>query len=124
MNNKTIGNQFEKEYAEILSKQGFWVTFITPKATNGSQPCDLIAIKDDIAFLIDCKTSESKLFPLKRIEQNQREAFRKYQHCGNMNYYLAIKHENKIYKIDMAEIDFKQKNINLEGRTHEDYSFK
>lgn len=124
MNNKTIGNQFEKEYAEILSKQGFWVTFITPKTTNGSQPCDLIAIKDNIAFLIDCKTSESKSFPLKRIEQNQREAFKKYQYCGNMNYYLAIKHENKIYKIDMAEIDFKQKNINLEGRTYEDYSFK
>lgn len=122
MNNKIIGNNFESEYAKILSKKGYWVVPIVPKK-NGSQPCDLIAIKEDIPILIDCKVSESHLFPLSRVEQNQRLAFRKYLECDNTQYFLVIKYKNRIYKIDMRTIDFDlQKNIDLEGEKFEDYS--
>ncbi|MCI8486111.1 MAG: hypothetical protein HFJ20_03265 [Clostridia bacterium] len=120
MNNKTLGNNFEKEYAKILSNKGYWVTFLTPKQNVGSQPCDLIAIKDDKPILIDCKTCNTHLFPIKRIEENQKQAFKRYSKCGNTRFILAIKYDNKIYEINIKDIDFKQKNIDLEGRTYED----
>lgn len=120
MNNKTLGNNFEKEYAKILSNKGYWVTFLTPKQNVGSQPCDLIAIKDDKPILIDCKTCKTHLFPISRIEENQRQAFKRYSKCGNTRFILAIKYDNKIYEINIKDIDFKQKNIDLEGRTYED----
>ena len=113
-NNKKIGNKFEIEYAEILRKKGYWVTFLTPKRNIGSQPCDLIAIKNNRPILIDCKTCKTHLFPISRIEENQRQAFKKYIQCGNTKYILAVKYNNKIYEIDMRTIDFSQKNIDLE----------
>ena len=114
--NKRIGTDFEKEYAEILRKKGYWVTFLSPKQHIGSQPCDLIAIKDNRPILIDCKTCNTHLFPISRIEENQRQAFKKYTECGNTKFMLAIKYNKKIYEIDMKNIDFSQKNIDLEGR--------
>lgn len=119
MNNKVLGNSFEKEYAKILRERGYWVTFLTPKKNIGSQPCDLIAIKDDEPILIDCKTCKTHLFPINRIEENQRQAFKRYNKCGNTKFILAIKYNNRIYKINMKDIDFKQKNLDLEGRTYE-----
>ena len=122
MNNKRIGTNFEKEYAEILRNKGYWVAFQTPRQNIGSQPCDLIAIKDDKPILIDCKTCNTHLFPIKRIENNQRLAFKKYMECGNTTFILAIKYDNKIYEINLRDIDFSQKSIELEGRTNENYS--
>ena len=119
MNNKRLGNAFEKEYAEKLSQNGWWVTFLTPKQNVGSQPADLIAVKNNKAMLIDCKTCSSHLFPISRIEENQRQAFKRFYRCGNRKFILAIKYNNKIYEINMKEIDFTQKSIDLEGRTNE-----
>lgn len=120
--NKKIGDDFEKEYARILKNKGYWVTFLTPKRHIGSQPCDLIAIKNDKAILIDCKTCKTHLFPISRIEENQRQAFKRYLKCGNTTFILVIKYNNKIYEINMKNIDFKQKNIELEGRANENNS--
>lgn len=120
--NKKIGDDFEKEYARILKNKGYWVTFLTPKRHIGSQPCDLIAIKNNKAILIDCKTCKTHLFPISRIEENQRQAFKRYLKCGNTTFILAIKYNNKIYEINMKNIDFKQKNIELEGRANENNS--
>lgn len=119
MNNKKLGNSFEKEYAEILKNKGYWVTFLTPKQNVGSQPCDLIAIKDNKAILIDCKTCSTHLFPISRIEENQRQAFKRFSKCGNTNFILAIKYNYKIYEINLNDIDFTQKSIDLERRTNE-----
>lgn len=119
MNNKVLGNSFEKEYAKILRERGYWVTFLTPKKNIGSQPCDLIAVKDDKPILIDCKTCKTHLFSINRIEENQRQAFKRYSKCGNTKFILAIKYNNRIYEINMKDIDFKQKNLDLEGRTYE-----
>ena len=114
MNNKIIGNKFEKELAEILSKEGYWVTNITPKRHIGSQPCDLIAIKNNKTILIDCKTSKTHLFPISRIEENQWQAYKKYKKCGNSNFVLAIKYENKIYIIPLDIIKKERKSIELD----------
>lgn len=124
MNNKCLGNSFEKEYAEILRSKGYWVTFLTPKQNVGSQPCDLIAIKDNKPLLIDCKTCKTHLFPISRIEENQRQAFKRYSKCGNTDFILAIKYNDKIYEINLNDIDFTQKSMDLEGRTNEDYCVK
>lgn len=116
MNNKKLGNDFEKEYAEILRKKGYWVTFLFPRQHIGSQPADLIAIKNNEPILIDCKTCKTHLFPIARIEENQRQAFRRYRKCGNRKFILAVKYNNKIYEINMKDIDFTQRSIDLEGR--------
>lgn len=124
MNNKKLGNSFEKEIAEILRKKGYWVTFLSPRQHIGSQPCDLIAIKNDKPILIDCKTCKTHLFPIRRIEENQRQAFKRYTKCGNTRFMLAIEYNNKIYEVDMKNIDFTQKSIELEGRENENSCIK
>lgn len=122
MNNKEIGNNFEKEYTEILKNKGYWVTFITPKQNIGSQPCDLIAIKNNKPILIDCKTCKTHLFPMSRIEENQRQAYKMFTKFGNTEFILAIKYNEKIYEINMKNIDFTKKSIDLERSTNENNS--
>ena len=116
MNNKKLGTNFEKEMVEILSKKGYWVTMLTPKQHVGSQPADLIAIKDNKPILIDCKTCKKHSFPISRIEQNQWNASKKFLKCGNTEYYIAIKCEENIYMIPINTIDRTAKRINLKEK--------
>lgn len=118
MNNKRLGNSFEKELAEKLSKKGYWVTYLTPKQHIGSQPCDLIAIKNNKTILIDCKTCKTHLFPISRIEENQWQAYEKYKKCGNSNFVLAIKYKNKIYIIPLDIIKKDRKSIDLDTMSY------
>lgn len=76
---------------------------------------DLIACKNNKPFLIDCKTLDNKngLFPLSRIEENQRLAYKKFKECGNNNYYLAILWDNDIYMLNMSFINFDLKSYDL-----------
>lgn len=116
MNNKRIGTSFEKEYLEILRKQGYWATFLEPKGHIGSQPCDIIAAKNNTLYCFECKTlhSKNKRFNLDRIEQNQRQAYKRLKQTGNDNYFLVVKwNDEQIYKIPFSKIDFKQKSIEL-----------
>lgn len=127
MNNKILGNDFEKEVAQILKAKGFWVHIITPARYIGSQPADIIAVKNNVAMLVDCKTCSKDKFPISRIEQNQRLAFKKFKECGNMRYYLAIKGKDGIYFINLNKVDFNKKYIDLTDFTeekNEDYSWK
>lgn len=112
-NNKILGNNFEKELAEILSKKGYWVTLLTPKQHIGSQPADLIAVKDNRAILIDCKTCSKHLFPISRIEENQWNASKMYFKCGNTEYLIAIKYNEDIYMIPIQAINKNIKHIDL-----------
>lgn len=116
LNNKRIGTKFEKEFANLLGKKGYFVTMLTPKTHTGVQPFDLIACKNNIVYCFECKTLHSKYkrFPLSRIEENQRLSFKRLQQTGNTNYYVIINYNNQeIYKIPFAKIDFRQKNIEL-----------
>ena len=71
MSNKTDGNNFEKEICKMLSKDyGFWALNIPQ--TNVGQPCDIVAIKNNICLLIDCKMCQTRnTFNFERIEPNQ-----------------------------------------------------
>lgn len=117
MNNKTLGNKFEKDFAKYLSNKGFWVHYLEGSAHTGSQPCDLIALRRDCVELFDCKTLANKngLFPISRIEENQRLAFQRLRKCRNYKtpFSLAILWGNNIYIVDFDDIDFSQKSIDL-----------
>lgn len=117
MNNKSLGSKFEKDFAEYLSNKKYWVHFIEGAAHTGAQPCDIIAIKRDCVELYDCKTLNNKngLFPLSRIEENQRLAFQRIRECQNTKstFALAILWNDDIYFIDFDNIDFNKKSIDL-----------
>ena len=74
---------------------------------------DLIACKNNEPWLIDCKTLNNKngLFPISRIEENQRLAYKRFEKCGNNNYCLSILWNNDVYLIPLNCIDFNQKSI-------------
>ena len=114
--NKKLGNSFEKEFAEILQKKGYWVTLLTPKQHTGSQPMDIVAGKNNIIYCFECKTVHSKYkrFSLERLEQNQILAYKKLKQTGNDNYFLVVKwNEKEIYKIPFQNIDLKEKSVEL-----------
>lgn len=82
---------------------------------HGSQPADLIATKNNIFYIIDCKTlkNKSKTFSLSRAEENQVLAYKRLVEVKSYNYYYAILHDNNIYLIPMFDIVNKEKTINL-----------
>ena len=117
MNNKVLGSNFEKDFANFLASKNYWVHFIEGAAHTGSQPCDIIAIKRDFPELYDCKTLNNKsgLFPISRIEENQRLAYERIRECRNPEtiFSLAILWNNNLYYIDFDDIDFNKKSIDL-----------
>lgn len=98
MNNKKLGNDFEREFEWFMRERGYWVHFCVPNA-SGAQPCDFVAVKDDHAYLIDCKTSAVKVFSMRRLEDNQINAFERWNKCGNFGAGIAVKYKNDIYYI-------------------------
>ena len=108
MNNKVKGTQFEREVCEELAKRGYWVHFMSPDNT-GAQPFDIIAVKYGVAFAMDCKTCDAKVFSINRLEDNQIMAFEKWLSCGNNMPFLMVKHENVIYCIPYRELEEKGK---------------
>ena len=70
------GRQFEDACVKRLHEAGYWVHRIHPDE-SGQQPFDIIAVKGNTICAYDAKVLESgKRFPLKRIEDNQLNAFR------------------------------------------------
>ena len=65
MNNKKLGNSFETELCEILSKNGFWVHLLN--ANRAGQPADILAVRNKVSYLIDAKVCSEGKFPLSRI---------------------------------------------------------
>lgn len=88
MSNKSLGNDFENEFAQKLYDFGFWVK-ILPQNQAG-QPADIIAVKNHKAYLIDCKVCSNNTFPLKRIESNQHTAMDFWRECGNGEGWFAL----------------------------------
>lgn len=89
VNRKKIGNEYESGLALLLKSKGYWCHLFS--YNKNGQPCDVIAIKKDRAFLIDAKHSVSDRFSLARIEPNQRTCFRYAKNvCGVDNCGFAI----------------------------------
>ena len=88
MNNKQAGNEFEREFCEILAIDGFWSHFMGDNR-NG-QPADIIAVRNKKAYLIDAKDCKNDRFVLSRIEDNQHMAMRCWEICGNNQGLFAL----------------------------------
>ena len=89
MVNKTLGNHFEGELCELLAENGFWAHNLAQNQTG--QPADVIAVKNNIAMLIDCKVCSNDRFVLSRSDENQEMAMTLWEQRGNAECYFAIK---------------------------------
>lgn len=87
--NRTIGGRFEEELCEILASNGWWAHNLAQNQVG--QPADVIAVKRDIAVLIDCKVCANDRFTLSRIEGNQEGAMTLWKTRGNCFCYFAMK---------------------------------
>ena len=102
MSNKKIGNNFEREFCEILSENGFWVHNLAQNQTG--QPADVIAVRDGKAYLIDCKVCSTGRFQLKRIEENQQLAMEHWLDMGNDEVWFALKLDDNIVMINYLDL--------------------
>lgn len=108
MNNKKLGTEFEEEFCKMLFDCGFWVHFMAPSRT-GSQPCDVIACKNDIPMLFDCKTCKDDTFRISRLEDNQIMAFESFSKKGNRYRFVAVLHSENVYILEYEELKKLQK---------------
>lgn len=105
--NKTMGNHFEEELCELLAEQGFWAHNLAQNQVG--QPADVLAVRDNIAVLIDCKVCSNNRFPLSRIEPNQEAAMTMWEAQGNEHCYFAMKlNDGQIYMIHFDELCLRQ----------------
>lgn len=88
MNNKKEGNVFEENFAIVLWDRGFWTHRLAQNQTG--QPADIIAVKNNKAYLIDCKVCSNDIFDLNRIEYNQELSMRFWTECGNGEGWFAL----------------------------------
>lgn len=93
--NRAIGNAFEQELCDLLFERGFWAKNL--KQDNAGQPADVIAVRNKIAYLIDCKDCSAKGFDLRRVEDNQVTAMELWEDCGNGQGWFALKASGKIW---------------------------
>ena len=89
MNNKTLGNTFERELAEYLAAHGFWAHVMASKAAG--QPSDVMAARRGRAYLIDAKECTNNKFPLSRVESNQHTAMTLWEECENGTPWFAMR---------------------------------
>lgn len=93
MTTKKVGNKSERDFVELMANKGWWCHLFAYNV-NG-QPCDVIALKDDRALLIDVKHCENDRFDFRRIESNQRNCFEMASKKGIKNCGFAIYFENQ-----------------------------
>lgn len=101
--NKKLGNLFENEFCELLSKKGFWVHLLAQNKSG--QPADVIAIKSGMAYLIDCKVCSRHSFSLSRVEDNQQTAMEYWSDCDNGVGWFAIKMNEEILMLSYDTIN-------------------
>nr|DAY84143.1 MAG TPA: hypothetical protein [Caudoviricetes sp.] len=89
MSNKSNGTAFEKEFAQLLSDNGFWAHCL--QDNQNGQPFDIIAAKNGKVYAFDCKDCSGNNFKLSRMEENQRNAMDLWMECGNENAMFVTK---------------------------------
>ena len=113
MSNKKAGNDFEQEFCKMLSNAGFWAHNMANRK-NG-QPADVIAAKDGLAYLFDCKDCANDVFQLSRIEDNQKAAMEKWNKCGNYDAMFALSTSAGVYIIPCTIMSMiNKKSLNLD----------
>jgi Holliday junction resolvase len=105
--NRTVGGHFEEELCELLAENGWWAHNMAQNQVG--QPADVIAVKDNIAVLIDCKVCLGNRFPLSRIECNQEGAMTLWEARGNAYCYFAMKMaDGEIYMVHYDDLCLQQ----------------
>lgn len=102
MNNKQAGNEFEREFCDMLASDGFWAHFMG--GSKNGQPADIIAVRNEKAYLIDAKDCENDRFVFSRIEANQDTAMRYWEMCGNNQGLFALKTSKGVYMLRYGRI--------------------
>ena len=98
MDNKKLGNSFERELCEILFARGFWVHNLAQN--QDGQPADVIAARYGRTYLIDCKVCSGRGFAMSRMEENQDSAMSLWESCGNNIGWFAMRlSQNRIYMV-------------------------
>ena len=98
---KALVNATEKRVLEWLKENGYWAHLMLQGA-NG-QPCDIIAVKEGKATLIDAKHCATKRFSLSRIEANQATSF-DYAKKFGMECAFVCEHEGKLYVLKWDDV--------------------
>ena len=119
MNNKRLGNSFEQEFCEILFLHGFWVHNLAQN--QAGQPADVIAVKNGIPYLIDCKVCTSGTFNKNRIEENQHLSMQLWDDSGNNAGLFAVKFGENIYMAQICVFDYTNK-VNLPEKFFRKYA--
>lgn len=97
MNNKQAGTNFERKFCEQLARDNFWAHFMG--GSKNGQPADIIAVRNEKAYLIDAKDCQNDRFPLSRIEDNQDMAMRYWEMCGNNQGLFALNTSRGVYML-------------------------
>ena len=117
MNNKQAGNKFEREFCEQLANDGFWAHFMG--GNKNGQPADIIAVRNEKAYLIDAKDCKNDNFVLSRIEDNQHMAMRKWELCGNNQGLFALNTSKGVYMLRYGVINMLEatgfKSLNMDA---------
>ena len=101
--NRIIGGHFEGELCDLLAAHGWWAHNLAQNQVG--QPADVIAVKNDIAVLIDCKVCANDRFTLSRIEGNQEGAMTLWKARGNHFCYFAMKlTDDSIYMVHFNQL--------------------
>lgn len=110
----TNGRKFEEALCKYFAEKDYYVIY-NEKGVAGSQPVDIVIIKNNIATMIEAKNLENHngIFNLDRVEQNQVLAYNRYRECQNYNFVLAIYHDNKVWFIDFGLLPLYNKSIDL-----------
>lgn len=115
MNNKKAGNDFERELCEMLADDGFWAHFMG--GSKNGQPADIIAVRDEKAYLIDAKDCENDRFVLSRVEANQDTAMRYWELCCNNQGLFALKTSKGVYMLPFGMVQefecYRVKSLNM-----------
>ncbi len=108
MSNKSNGTAFEREFAELLSAEGFWAHCLQDKA-NG-QPFDVLAARGGRTYAFDCKDCMTRRFALSRIEENQHNAMKLWAETGNQAGMFAIRFSGRIYLVPHRMLEILKEN--------------
>ncbi|HCD44296.1 MAG TPA: hypothetical protein DEQ64_11275 [Lachnoclostridium sp.] len=107
VSNKKAGTDFEREFAVLIAAHGFWVHMF--QDNKNGQPCDVVASRNGITYLFDCKDCKKDYFLLSRMEENQYNAMHLFELTGNEKGKFALRFSNqKIYLIDYDLIRYLQ----------------
>lgn len=122
MSNKKSGSDFEREFALLLASKGFWAHIL--QDNRNGQPFDLIAARDGVTYVFDCKDCTGQYFDLRRMEENQRNAMELWQECGNIPGVFAVRFpEGGIFLFSYPDLKYYEQNDMKRIRQYNAWSY-